>query len=104
VVIVSAAGDYGKPRPAVVIQSDAMPEAHVSVVLCQLTSVVVEASDFRITIEPTLENGLRERSQVMADKPVTLRRSRIAEPIGRLTSAEMTQVAAAVGFVIGLSD
>lgn len=104
VVIVSAAGDYGKPRPAVIIQSDAMPDEHASVVLCQMTSVLVDAPDFRITIEPTIGNGLRERSQVMADKPVTLLRSRIAEPIGRLSPADTVRVAAAIAFVIGLSD
>ena len=104
VVIVSAAGDYGKPRPAVVIQSDAMPEAHASVVLCQMTSLLINAPDFRVTVEPTPGNGLRERSQVMADKPVTLMRSRIADPIGRLNPVETAQIAAAMAFVIGLSD
>ncbi len=104
VVIVSSAGDYGKPRPAVVMQSRAMPDAHGSVVLCQMTSLLIDAPDFRITIEPTPANGLRERSQVMADKPVTLMRSRIGHPIGRLSSDETTRIAAAIAFVIGLSD
>ncbi|CAN5131118.1 type II toxin-antitoxin system PemK/MazF family toxin [soil metagenome] len=104
VVIVSAAGDFGKPRPAVVMQSRAMPDAHASVVLCQMTSLLIDAPDFRITIEPTPANGLRERSQVMADKPVTLMRSRIGSPIGRLSSDETTRIAAAIAFVIGLSD
>src|SRR5713226_4321932 len=77
VVTVAAAGDYGKPRPAVIVQTDAFPENHASVVVCQLTSELVEAPDFRVTIEPVPENGLRLKSQVMADKPVTLRRERI---------------------------
>jgi mRNA interferase MazF len=63
VVVVSAAGDYGEPRPAVVVQSDAFPETHASVVICQLTSELADAPDFRITIEPSAENGLRTRSQ-----------------------------------------
>ena len=57
VVIVAAAGDYGKPGPAVVIQTDAFPESHASVVVCQLTSELADAPDFRITIEPQPENG-----------------------------------------------
>jgi mRNA interferase MazF len=77
VVIVAAAGDYGKPRPAVVVQTDAFPETHPSIVICQMTSDVVDAPDFRVTIEPNEKNGLRIRSQVMADKPVTVRRERI---------------------------
>ena len=38
VVTVAAAGDYGKPRPAVIVQTDGLPENHASVVICQLTS------------------------------------------------------------------
>jgi mRNA interferase MazF len=74
VVVVGATGDYGKPRPAVIVQTDAFPETHISVVVCQMTSEVTEASDFRVTIDPSERNGLRTRSQIMADKPVTVRR------------------------------
>jgi len=66
-VIVAAAGDYGKPRPAVIVQTDAFPETHASVVVCQMTSEIAEAPDFRVTIQPSKENGLRARSQIMAD-------------------------------------
>jgi len=38
VVTVAAAGHYGKPRPAVIVQTDAFPETHASVVICQMTS------------------------------------------------------------------
>ena len=70
--LVAAAGDHGKPRPAVIVQTDAFPERHASVVVCQLTSDLMDAPDFRVTIEPGPENGLRLKSQVMADKPVTI--------------------------------
>lgn len=46
VVTVAATGDYGKPRPAVIVQSDAFPETHASVVICQLTSELVHARIF----------------------------------------------------------
>jgi len=39
VVTVATAGDYGKKRPAVIVQSDAFPESHVSVIICQMTTV-----------------------------------------------------------------
>src|SRR5229473_488198 len=78
-VTVAASGDYGKPRPAVIVQTDAFPENHASVVVCQLTSELADAPDFRVTIEPKPENGLRFKSQVMADKPVTMRRERIVQ-------------------------
>ena len=103
VVIVAAPGDYGKPRPAVIVQTDAFPETHASVVVCQLTSDLSDAPDFRVTIEPSRETGLRLRSQVMADKPVTIRRERVGERIGRLGPADMTRLNVALAFVMGLA-
>ncbi len=104
VVIVAAAGDYGKPRPAVIVQTDAFPAMHSSVVVCQMTSELTDASDFRVTIEPNPETGLRTRSQVMADKPVTVRRDRIGRRIGRLGVAEIARLNVALAFVLGLAD
>ena len=103
VIIVAAPGDYGKPRPAVIVQSNAIPESHGSVVICPMTSDLVDA-DFRITIEPGPETGLRVRSQVMADKPVTVRRERIARWIGQLVTADMARLNVALAFVMGLAD
>jgi mRNA interferase MazF len=103
VVIVAAPGDYGKPRPAVVVQSNAIPESHASVVVCPMTSELVEV-DFRITIEPGPDTGLRLRSQVMADKPVTVRRERIGQRIGQLGAAEMARLNVALALVMGLAD
>jgi mRNA interferase MazF len=102
-VIVAAPGDYGKPQPAVIIQSNAIPDSHASVVICQMTSDLAEA-DFRVTIEPGPETGLRVRSQVMADKPVTIRRDRIGERVGRLGAADMARLNVALAFVMGLAD
>jgi mRNA interferase MazF len=104
VVIVAAAGDYGKARPAVVVQTDAFPQTHPSVVICQMTSDVVDAPDFRVTIEPNERNGLRIRSQVMADKPVTVRRERIGQLIGRLADADIGRLNIALAFVMGIAD
>jgi mRNA interferase MazF len=102
-VIVAASGDYGKPRPAVVVQSNAIPESHASIVICQITSELAEA-DFRITIEAGPETGLRVRSQVMADKPVTIRRERVGQRIGHLGNADMARLNVALAFVMGLAD
>lgn len=98
-MIVAAPGDYGKPRPAVIVQSNALPEGHASIVICQMTSELVEA-DFRVTIEPGPETGLQVRSQVMADKPVTVRRERI----GRLAAADIARLNVALALVMGLAD
>ena len=65
-VTVSLQGDYGKPRPALVIQSDLLTELD-SVVLCPVTGEPRTAA-FRVTVEPTAHNGLRALSQVMVDR------------------------------------
>ena len=103
-VIVAATGDYGKPRPAVIVQTDAFPATHASVVICQMTSEIIEAPDFRVTVDPSEGNGLRVRSQIMADKPVTVRRARIGRSIGRLDNSDIRRLNIALAFVMGLTD
>jgi mRNA interferase MazF len=107
VVIVAAPGDYGKPRPAVIVQSNAIPEIHACVVICPMTSELAKA-DFRITLEPGPQTGLRVRSQEMADKPVTVRRERIGQQLGCLGTADLARLNVArlntaLAFVMGLA-
>jgi mRNA interferase MazF len=94
----------GEPRPAVIVQSDAFPDRHPSIVVCQMTSRLVDAATYRVTVEPDPDNGLRSRSQIMADKPVTIRRERIGQPIGHLNAADMARLNTALAFVMGLAD
>jgi mRNA interferase MazF len=68
-----------------------------------MTSELVEV-DFRVMVEPSAESGLRERSQIMADKPVTIRRERVGRTVGRLGVAEMARLNTALAFVMGLAD
>ena len=103
IVAVAAPGDYGKPRPAVIVQTDGLPSAHDSLVLCQMTSSLLDL-EFRITVEPSPENGLRAVSQVMADKPVTVRRERVGQSIGRLAAVDIARLNVALAFVMGLAD
>ncbi|MDE1149970.1 MAG: type II toxin-antitoxin system PemK/MazF family toxin [Azospirillaceae bacterium] len=104
VVVVAATGNYGKPRPAVVVQTDAFPETHAFVIICQMTNELVDAPDFRIDIEADPRNGLREPSQIMVDKPVTVRRERIGQVIGHLDPNEIAKLDAAIALVMGLAD
>jgi mRNA interferase MazF len=102
-VTVAASGDDGKPRPAVIVQTDALAERHESVVVCQMTSDLADAPTFRVTLHPNAQDGLRVTSQIMADKPVTIRRARIGGPIGRLNGEEITRLNTALAFVTGLA-
>lgn len=61
------------------------------------TSEIVAAPDLRVTIDPSKANGLLVRSQVMADKPVTVRRARIGRTIGRLAPDDVGRLDIALG-------
>lgn len=100
-VTVVIAGDYGKPRPALVIQDDAFLGLP-SVTVLQLTSDMREMSLFRIEAEPTPQNGLRKRSVIMVDKAVTIRSARIGKRIGHLDSKTMRAVDRALARFLGL--
>lgn len=102
VVTVATSGDYGKPRPAVIIQTDAFPPTHPSIVIVQFTSILKDA-DVRVTVEPTPGNGLRTVSQAMADKPTTVTRNRVGAVIGRLSDSDLSRIVAAVALTIGLA-
>jgi mRNA interferase MazF len=58
---------------------------------------------FRILIEPSPFNGLRQPSRVMADKVSTVSRTRLARKIGQLTAPEMARVDRAVLVFLGLA-
>lgn len=99
-VTVSLQGDYGKPRPALVIQSDLLTDLE-SVVLCPVTSDLRNAL-FRVTVEPNLVNGLQALSQIMVDKLSTLPRAKVSEPFGRLDKERIKAVDRALLLVVGL--
>src|SRR3546814_15937013 len=66
IVAVSLKGDYGKTRPALIVQSNLLAELE-GLVICPITSAVRDAA-FRITVEPEKGNGLRVLWQVMVGK------------------------------------
>ena len=102
VVIVAVAGDYGKPRPTVVIQTDLVNDTHASIVVCPITSHLQEAELFRLTITPSPENGLQKTSQIMVDKIVAVRRDKIREGIGCLDEEVMIRLNRSLAFWLGL--
>ncbi|MDN5938555.1 MAG: type II toxin-antitoxin system PemK/MazF family toxin [Salinisphaera sp.] len=91
VVTIAIAGDYGKPRPALVVQHNAF-HALGSVVVLRITSELHDWPLFRVTIEPDSTNGLRKRSQVMIDKPATVPKTRIGKRIGQLDATALRTV------------
>jgi len=103
-VIVSAPGDYGKPRPAVIIQSDIFNETHASILVCLITSDRQDAPLFRIDVQPTEETGLKVPSQIMVDKIVALRRERITQHIGQVNDEALLRLNRSLALFIGLAS
>jgi mRNA interferase MazF len=103
VVLVTAPGDYGKRRPAVVVQTDLLNATHASIVVTLITSDLQDAPLFRLTLEPGGTTGLRVRSQIMVDKVVTVRRERIAGIIGRLPQQSLLHLNRSLAFVLSLA-
>lgn len=101
-VTIALSGDYGKPRPALVIQSDLF-DAHPSITILPVTSELRKAPLFRIRVEPTDENGLRKTSEVMVDKPQTVAREKIGRTIGRLDDESMLAVTRALAVFLGFA-
>ena len=101
-VTVALQGSYGKPRPALVIQSDFFDE-HPSVTILPVTSELRKAPLFRIDVEPSDENGLRKKSQVMVDKAQTIARDKIGETFGRLDNETLLVVSRMLAVFIGVA-
>lgn len=95
-------GEYGKSRPAVVLQSDLFNSTHASVTLCPLTSHLIEAGLFRVSIGPSADNGLKVASQAMTDKLTTLRSVRVGVIVGHLADADLERIDSAVMLWLGL--
>lgn len=102
-VLVALAGDYGKPRPAVIVQSDAFNPTHESYSIVPTSTTLLAAPIYRLTIEPSASNGLRRVSQLAVDKLTVVRRDRIGATIGRLEDDAMLRLTRAMAVWLGLT-
>lgn len=95
-------GDYGKPRPVLILQSNAFSDTE-SVVVALLTSDQQPTSAlFRKSLSPSDGSGLRQQSDVMIDKLVALPRSKISKAVGHLSSTEMAEITASLALFLGM--
>ncbi|MGH8317713.1 MAG: type II toxin-antitoxin system PemK/MazF family toxin [Steroidobacteraceae bacterium] len=103
VVTVALPGDYGKPRPAVVVQADLFNATHNSVTLLPMTSTIVDAPLFRMTIDPNRRNGLTHVSQIMIDKVITIPREKVGSAVGHLADESLIRVGRALAVWLGIA-
>ena len=102
IVTIAMQGDFGKPRPALVIQADPFNE-HATVTVLPVTSTLVGAPLFRITIQPSAENGLQKPSQVMADKAMTVKRDKVGQAFGCIDADAMVEVERCLAVFLGIA-
>jgi len=103
IVTVAFQGDFGKPCPALIIQSDVFNETHATVTVLLMSSEIVAAPLFRITVVSTPENRLEKISQIQVDKIMTIRRDRIGAVIGRVDDETLVGVNRALAVWIGIA-
>ncbi len=101
-VTVVTAGDYGKPRPAIIIQSDFIIDTD-SVLVCLITTTSRVAPLYRLPVASMLFTGLRAPSQIMVEKIVAVRKERCV-PIGHADPATMLALGRLLAFVVGIAD
>jgi mRNA interferase MazF len=101
-VIIALSGDFGKLRPALVIQADQFQE-HATRTVLPMTSTLVAAPLFRITLTPSADNGLQKPSQVMVDKAMTVKRDKIGPVFGRIDLDKLVEIERALAVFLGIA-
>ena len=101
-VTISLQGDFGKLRPALVVQSDQFNE-HASVTVLPVTGTVVAAPLLRVTVQPDARNGLQKPSQVMVDKAMTVKRDKVGPSFGRIDADALIEVERCLAVFLGIA-
>ena len=101
IVTITAQGDYGKPRPALIIQSDRFSE-HGSVTVLPFSSKIISAPLLRVTVEPDAENGLQKTSQVMIDKAMTMKRIKVGAAFGHINEDLLIEIERCLAVFLGI--
>jgi mRNA interferase MazF len=101
-VTIALSGDFDKPRPALVIQADQFQE-HATRTVLPVTSTLVAAPLFRITLEPSADNGLKQPSQVMVDKAMTVKRDKIGPVFGCIDLDKLVEIERALAVFLGIA-
>lgn len=102
IVTVAMTGDFGKPRPALVVQADPFDQTSTITVLL-ISGTLVDAPLIRLTVQPTPQNGLLKSSQIQIDKAMSVQRHRVGAVIGRLDDVAMLAVTRSLALFLGIA-
>jgi mRNA interferase MazF len=101
-VTIAMQGDFGKPRPALVVQANQFSE-HGSFTVLPVTSTLVAAPLLRVTVQPSAENGLQKPLQVMVDKAMTVKRDKLGPAFGRIDADALVEVERCLAVFLGIA-
>ena len=101
-VTIAMPGDFGKPRPALVIQANQFYE-HATVTVLLVSSNLVDAPLLRITVAPTVTNGLPKISQVMLDKVMTVKRETLGPAFGQIDANRLVEIERCLAVFLGIA-
>lgn len=101
-VTIAMQGDFGKPRPALVIQADQFDE-HATMTILPVTSALVQAPLLRVMVQPDDRNNLQKPSQVMVDKAMTVKRDKLGEVFGSASDEVMLEIGRCLAVFLGIA-
>lgn len=101
-VTIAMQGDFGKPRSALVIQSGQFNE-HATVTVLLVSSTLVDAPLFRVSVQPDKINNMQKSSQVMVDKAMTVKRDKLGAAFGSASDEVMLEVGRCLAVFLGIA-
>ena len=102
-VTITMQGDFGKPRPALVLQSDVFNNIHETVTIALISSNMIQAPIFRLNVTPDERNGLTKECQIQIDKIMSIRKEKIGKVFGALDDTILVRVNRALALWLGLA-
>lgn len=102
-MLVAPPGEFGKPRPARIIQSaNSLPGEYVAYL--PITSDLLRVQAVRIPVSPSAKNGLQMPSEIMVDLIQTSSLGRFRQVIGAIEPETMILVEKALNLHLGLDE
>ena len=101
-VTIALPGDFGKPRPALVIQADKFDD-HATATVLLVSNTLIDAPLFRIAVRPDEANGLTKPSPVMVDTAMTVKRDKLSEPFGTASDEVMLEIGRCLAVFLGIA-
>lgn len=103
-IIVNLGGNVGKPRPALIIQTNILNENNqlLTTIVLPVTSELLNMEIIRYKLEPTIANGLQSTSQIMIDKIMQIEKNKVRKVIGHITKKQLVEIEARLLSILGM--